>query len=193
MRSVRVTQPQSPQPAPRPSKRREKRAQKTNTVNTRLKDFVDWTGVVEGESVEEKEMFSLAIEFAARMRKRPAILEGEVTSSSREKLSHPESRSDLIGGSEPSLGRETRYWDSLPDFFFLNRTRTCGYGPHLITESKSHIHLQSLIYIYKTELLHLQIRARNLYVVNPYKCVGPVVCGCLLTSSPVPTRSKNSC
>ena len=78
-------------------------------------------------------------------------------------------------------------------FFFLNRTGTCGYGPHLITESKSHIHLQSPIYIYKTELLHLQIRARNLHVVNPYKCVGPTVCECLMTSSPVPIRIKNPC
>ena len=60
-------------------------------------------------------------------------------------------------------GPETQDWDSLLDFFFFkNRTGTCGYGPHLITESKSHIHLQSPIYIYKTELLHLQIRARNL-------------------------------
>ena len=88
--------------------------------------------------------------------------------------------------------RETQDLDSF-FFFFLNRTDTCGYGPHLITESKYHIHLQSPIYIYKTELLLLQIRARNLHVVNPYKCVDPVVCGCLLMSSPVPTRIKNPC
>ena len=44
---------------------------------------------------------------------------------------------------------------------------------------------------YKTLLL--QFRARNLHVVNPYKCVGPAVCGCLLMSSPVPTRIKNPC
>ena len=36
----------------------------------------------------------------------------------------------------------------------------------------------------------LQIRARNLHVVNPYKCVGPAVCGSLQMSSPVPTRIK---
>ena len=60
--------------------------------------------------------------------------------------------------------------------FFFYRTGTCGYGPHLTTESKYHIkrtttgvvsikiytHLPSPIYKYKTELLHLQIRARNL-------------------------------
>ena len=33
-------------------------------------------------------------------------------------LSHPDSRFDPIGGSEPSSGCETIYWDSLPDFFF---------------------------------------------------------------------------
>ena len=44
-------------------------------------------------------------------------------------LSHPDSRSDPIGGSEPSSGRKTIYWDSLPCFFF-------------ITESKYHIHIQ---------------------------------------------------
>ena len=91
-------------------------------------------------------------------------------------------------------GCETQDWDSFFFFFFfLNRTDTCGYGPHLITGSKYHIHLQSPIYIYKTELLQIQIRARNLHVVNPYKCVGPAVCGCLLMSSPVPTRIKNPC
>ena len=74
--------------------------------------------------------------------------------------------------------------------FFFNQTCNCGYGPHLITESKYHIHLPSPIYNYKTVLLHLQIRARNLHVVNPYKCVGPVVCGSLQMSSPVPTRIK---
>ena len=104
-------------------------------------------------------------------------------------------------------GRETQDWDSLPDFFFLNRTGTCGYGPHLITESKYqnkrtttgvvsiniYTHILSPIYLYKTELLHLQIRARNLHVMYPYKCVGPAVCGCLLMSPPVPTRIKNLC
>ena len=97
-------------------------------------------------------------------------------------------------------------WDSLPDFFFQSRTYTYGYDPHLITESKYHIHskrtttgvvsikiytyLSSLIYKYKTLLLHLQIKARNLHVVNPYKCVGPTVCGSLQMSSPIPTRIK---
>ena len=34
-------------------------------------------------------------------------------------LSHPDSRSDPNDGSEPSSGRETIYWDSLPVFFFF--------------------------------------------------------------------------
>ena len=34
-------------------------------------------------------------------------------------VSHPESRSDPNGGSEPSSRRETQDWDSLPDFFFF--------------------------------------------------------------------------
>ena len=33
-------------------------------------------------------------------------------------LSHPDSQSDPIGGSEPVFGCENIYWDSLPDFFF---------------------------------------------------------------------------
>ena len=62
-----------------------------------------------------------------------------------------------------------------------------------VVSIKFYTHILSPIYIYKTVLLLLQIRARNLHVVNPYKCVGPAVCGCLLTSSLVPTRIKNPC
>ena len=61
-------------------------------------------------------------------------------------LSRPDSRSDPIGGSEPSSGCETQDWDSLPDFlfFFLNPTGTCGYGPHLVTETKYYKHIKEL-------------------------------------------------
>ena len=62
-----------------------------------------------------------------------------------------------------------------------------------VVSIKIYIHILSPIYKYKTALLQLQIRAWNLHVVNPYKCVGPAVCGCLLMSSPVPTRIKNPC
>ena len=41
--------------------------------------------MVEGESAEEEEMFSLAAEFATRMPKRSVTLEGEATSNSGEK------------------------------------------------------------------------------------------------------------
>ena len=108
-------------------------------------------------------------------------------------VSRPEFQPDPIGGFEPVSGTRDHILGLFTCFFFLNRTGTCGYGPHLITESKYHIHLPSPIYNYKTVLLQLQIIARNLHVVNPYKCVGPAVCGCLLTSSPVPTRIKNPC
>ena len=62
-------------------------------------------------------------------------------------VSHPDFRSDPIGGSEPGSGCETIYWDSLPNFFifyffFQSRTYTCGYGPHLITESKYYIQIK---------------------------------------------------
>ena len=46
-------------------------------------------------------------------------------------MSHPDSRSDPIGGSEPVSGCETIYWDSLPAFFFF------------IRESKYHLHIQN--------------------------------------------------
>ena len=120
------------------------------------------------------------------------------------------SRSDPIGGFEPSSGCETIYWDSLPFFFFSKPNLYLWVmGPHLITESKYHIHIKRTttgvvsikiythlprpIYKYKTVFLHLQIRAWNLHVVNPYKSVGPAVCGCFQMSSPVPTRIKNPC
>ena len=62
-----------------------------------------------------------------------------------------------------------------------------------VVSIKIYTHILSPFYKYKTVLLQLQIRARNLHVVNPYKCVGPFVCGCLLMSPPVPTRIKNPC
>ena len=129
--------------------------------------------------------------------------------AARVTLSHRDSRSDSIGGSEPSSGCETIYWDSLPDFFFNAELVPVGYRPrsyniikilytyqknyHGVVSIKIYTHLPSPIYRYKTVLLHLQIRARNLHVVNPYKSVGPTVCECFQMSSPVPTRIKNPC
>ena len=57
----------------------------TKTIGAGLEDFVDWMGVVDNEPVEEEEMFSLAVGFAARMRKWFSILEGEATSIFGEK------------------------------------------------------------------------------------------------------------
>ena len=57
-------------------------ARKTKTTGAGLEGFIDWAGVVNSEPAEEEEMFSLAVGFTTRMRKRPATLEGEATSSS---------------------------------------------------------------------------------------------------------------
>ena len=57
----------------------------TKTIGAGLEDFIDWMGVVDNELVEEEEMFSLAVGFAARMRKWFATLEGEATSIFGEK------------------------------------------------------------------------------------------------------------
>ena len=70
------------------------------------------------------------------------------------RVSHPDSRSDPIGGSEHSSGCKTIYWDSLPDFFFKIRTGTCGYGPHLITESKYHIQNKTTTVVVFTVYIH---------------------------------------
>ena len=54
VRSNRVTQPRGPQPTPQSAKKRETRVQQTKTAGARLEAFVDWTGVVDGEPVEEE-------------------------------------------------------------------------------------------------------------------------------------------
>ena len=72
--------------------------------------------------------------------------------NSRVRMSHPNSRSDPIGGSEPGSGRETIYWDSLPDFFFFyNRIKIShtyqknyhrsGVHQNLYTYTKSHLQI----------------------------------------------------
>ena len=98
-----------------------------------------------------------------------------------------------LGDPNRFAGRETIYWDSLPDFFFLKPNLYLWVWPtsyNIIKYSiqikrtttgvvsiKIYKYLSSPIYKYKTVLLHLQIRARNLHVVNPYWCVGSAVCG----------------
>ena len=85
VRSTRVTQPQSPRVAPRPVKKREMRARQTKATGAELEDVLDWTEVVDIESVEEEDMLSLAAGFAGRRRKRSVTLEGVDTSSYGEK------------------------------------------------------------------------------------------------------------
>ena len=81
MRSARVTQPESPWVGPRTAKKRESRVWQTKIAGAELEGFIDWTRVVDNESVEEKEMFTLITGFATRRHKRLAVLEGEATSS----------------------------------------------------------------------------------------------------------------
>ena len=91
-------------------------------------------------------------------------------------------------------GCETQDWDSLPDFFFFFKSQLAPVGmAHTYNNSKYYIHITESHLQIQNFTFILQIRARNLHVVNPYKCVGPAVCGCLLMSSPVPTRIKNPC
>ena len=53
-------------------------------------------------------------------------------------------------------------------FFFLNRTCTCGYGPHLITESKYHTHILSPIHLYKNYIFTFTNQSTEHIVMNPY-------------------------
>ena len=58
-----------------------------------LEDFVDWTGIIASEPVEEEEMFRFAIGFVAQMCKQPAGSDGEttpITDGKCSKLSSPD-------------------------------------------------------------------------------------------------------
>ena len=84
-------------------------------------------------------------------------------------MSHPDSRFDPNGGSEPSSGRETIYWDSLPIIFYflffldigvfksydrtkISYTKQNYYHRNLYTYTESHLHIQKMyFYIYKSE------------------------------------------
>ena len=79
---------------------------------------------------------------------------------------------------DPNRVRGTRPYIGtlLSDFFFQSRTCTCGYGPHLITESKYHIHIKRTttgvvsikIYTHITKshlLIHIQ---KQLYIPITY-------------------------
>ena len=48
-------------------------------VGTRFEDFVDWTSIISSKPTEKEEMSSLAVGFAAQMRKQTVGSEGEIT------------------------------------------------------------------------------------------------------------------
>ena len=75
-------------------------------------------------------------------------------------LSHPDSRSNPIGGSEPSSGYETINWDSLPFFFFFLELNLYlwvwpkSYNRIKIsytTYTESHLHIQNCTFIFTNQ------------------------------------------
>ena len=98
-------------------------------------------------------------------------------------MSLPDSRSDPNGGSEPSPGRETIYWDSLPVFFFraelvpvgiqtisvitkiiyIHKRTTIG-----VVSIKIYTHILSPIYIYKNCTFTFTNQSVGHTVMNPY-------------------------
>ena len=69
----------TPAPWPKKKERDRKRARQTKVVGIELEGFVDWTGILASEHVEEEEMSMLAVGFAAWMQKQVADLEDEST------------------------------------------------------------------------------------------------------------------
>ena len=59
-----------------------------------------------------------------------------------------------------------------------------GVHQNLYTFIESHLKIQNYTFTFTNQ-------STKLHVVNPYKCVGPALCGCFQTSCPVPTRIKN--
>ena len=88
----------------------------------------------------------------------------------RVRMSHPDSRSDSIGRSEPSSGRETIYWDSLPVFFFFeSKYHIQKYRIKLPLEwcpSKS-IHIYGVPFTYTKTLLSITYSESRTYCDEP--------------------------
>ena len=98
-------------------------------------------------------------------------------------MSHLDSRSDPIGGSELNSGCETIYWDSLPFFFSKSnlylwvwptsynriKYRVQNKNYHRSGVYSIYTHALSPIYIYKTVILHLQLHysERRTYCDEP--------------------------
>ena len=116
----------------------------------------------------------------------------------------PSSRSDPNGGSEPSPGRETIYWDSLLALSDIGMSKSYNCINILYTKiqnktttvvvftvsytynSESHLHIQNYT-------LHLHDQSAEPTVTNPYSCASPAGCGRSLSPSSVPTRIENPC
>ena len=109
-------------------------------------------------------------------------------------LSRPESRSDPIGGSEPVSGTRDSGLGLFTCFFFVffKPNWYLWVWPTLII-------IQNIIYINrvpfsKTKLYFSNYKSeRGPTCSEPFQVCWPAVCGCLLMSSPVPTRIKNPC
>ena len=113
-------------------------------------------------------------------------------------LSHPDSRFDPIGGSEPSSGCETIYWDSSPVLsnVGMSKSYNCINISYTKLQNKTTtVVVFSVSYTYSSEFhLHIQNYTFHLHdqsteptVMNPYSCAGPAECGRSLSPS-VPTR-----
>ena len=84
VRSALASLPQSPRlipPSAKKKKQNNTRARQLKVAGAKLEEFVDWTGVIANEPIEEEEMSNLAVRFATLMRKRASGLEGETTPS----------------------------------------------------------------------------------------------------------------
>ena len=107
-------------------------------------------------------------------------------------VSHPDSRSDPKGGSEPSPGCETIYWDSLPIFFL--RVELVLMGIQTISvKKKNHLHIQKNyhrsgvhqnLYTYTESHLHIQ----NYTFTFTYQSAKPTCSEPLLVSWPSSMR-----
>ena len=95
-------------------------------------------------------------------------------------MSHLDSRSDQDGGSEPSLGCETIYWDSLPALSDIGVSKSYNRINILYTKIQnktttvvvftvSHIHIiPSPNYIYKNYTFTFTDQSAEPTVMNPY-------------------------
>ena len=100
-------------------------------------------------------------------------------------MSHPDSRFDLISGSEPSSGCETIYWDSLLTFSDIGGPKSCNIIKISYTKLQNKtttVEVFTVSYTYSSEShLHIQNYTFHLHA-------GPAKCERSLSPSSVPTR-----